>query len=113
MGRPKGGKNRFHSQELKLKIIKEIEGGSSKRQVGIKYGISHGLISSWIKKFESGGPDALYAKRRPGNPMAGAHLKKFESELERLRYEVALKDVEIMKLKKLMEIRGKEGFRKK
>lgn len=113
MGRPKGGKNRHYSAEFKLGLMHELESGSSSRELGENYGIRSSTIRAWVKKYKEGGSSALINKRKPGNPFAGAHCKKFESEEERLRYELAIKEVEIMKLKKRLELQRKEHSQKK
>lgn len=104
MGRPKGGKNRFYTTEFKLRIMEELEQGDSTRSLGEKYNINYRLIAAWATKYRNGGEEALTNKRKPGNSFGGAYNKKFKTEEERLRYELAIKEVEIMKLKKLIEL---------
>lgn len=113
MGRPKGGKNRVYSYEFKLSLMKELEAGNSSYYLGKLHDIMPSTINAWARKYVKNGSSALKNKRKPGNPMGGAHFKKFSSEEERLRYELALKEVEIMKLKKLIKLQRKEESQNK
>ena len=113
MGRPKGGKNRVYTYDFKLLLMSELEGGSSSYYLGKKHNIESSTIRSWARIYRELGPESLRTKRKPGNPNAGKYNKIFESEEERLRNELALKDVEIMKLKKLIELQRKEVLQKK
>ena len=57
MGRPKGGKNNYHSKEEKIKIVKEmLDSNLSPLDIERKYNISHSLAGKWRKR--------LFRKRR-------------------------------------------------
>lgn len=103
-GRPKGGKNKYYSKEFKLEVLKRCFAGESEKTVAKEYGISHGMISVWNRKYREKGPAGLENKKKPGNPLAGIHRKKNLSEVERLRYELAKAQVELAKLKKLYQM---------
>ena len=48
MGRPKGGKNNYHSKEKKIKIVKEmLDSNLSPLDIERKYNISHYLAGKW------------------------------------------------------------------
>lgn len=113
MSRPKGGSNRYYSKEFKTEIIKELLSGESIPSLSKKYEINKSNIGRWSKQYKECGEAGLDAKRRPGNPFGGAHHKKHISETEQLRYELAKAEVEIVKLKKQLEIQRKEEIRKK
>ncbi len=113
MGRPKGGKNRYYTTEFKMKMMKELETGESTRSLQKKYDVDYRLIGTWSRKYQKNGLDGLVNKKKPGNPFGGAYQKKFASEEDKLRYEIALKEVEIAKLKKLIEIQTKGESQKK
>ena len=54
MGRPKGGINKCWTAEEKNKIIKPItELKKSSSQVTKDTGISNGMLSVWVKKYNS------------------------------------------------------------
>ena len=49
-GRPKGGKNNYHSKEEKMKIVKEmLDSNLSPLDIEKKYNISHSLAGKWRK----------------------------------------------------------------
>ena len=54
MGRPKGGKNNYHSKEEKIKIVKEmLDSNLSPLDIERKYNISHSLAGKWRKDYFS------------------------------------------------------------
>ena len=60
IGRPKGGKNNYHSKEEKLKIVKEmLEFNLSPLDIEKKYSISHSLAGKWRKDYLEKGEDSL------------------------------------------------------
>ena len=113
MGRPKGGSNRYYSKQLKLEIISELLSGESTRSLSTKYGINKSNIGRWSKQYKEYGEQGLETKRKPGNPYGGRHNKKHISEVDQLRYELAKAEVEIVKLKKQLEIQVREESQKK
>lgn len=113
MGRPKGGKNRYYSKEYKLEIIQELLEGASTRSLSQKYGISKSNINRWSQQYREQGKKGLENRRKPGNPFGGAHNKKHVTEVDRLRYELAKAEVEIVKLKKWLEIQEREESQRK
>ena len=73
-------------------------------QIERKYGVSNGLVSTWIKKYLEEGAEAL--EPHNGNPYAALHTSKSLSEVERLRLIVAKQEVEIARLKKGYWVEG-------
>ena len=60
MGRPKGGQNKEWSSEEKYNIIKRVLAGEkSMSQLMNELGISQGMISNWVKRYNEGGIKAL------------------------------------------------------
>ena len=48
MGRPKGGKNKTHTKEEKIKYVKMmLEDGYSAMKIEKEYGVSHSLTDRW------------------------------------------------------------------
>lgn len=113
MGRPKGGSNRYYSKQFKMEIINELLSGESTHSLSEKYGVSKSNIGRWSRQYREHGEGSLENKRRPGNPFGGAYCKKHVSETDQLRYELAKAEVEIVKLKKQLEIQRREELRKK
>ncbi|QTE69641.1 helix-turn-helix domain-containing protein [Clostridiales bacterium] len=69
-----------------------------------EYGVSHKLVSAWVKKYLEDGEDAL--EPHNGNPYAALHTSKSLSEVERLRLMVAKLEVENARLKKGYWVEG-------
>ncbi len=103
MGRPKGKTSGYtdRTAEEKLEIIKPILDGSiSAAQHGINLGINGGTLSTWIKKYENGGIEALKNKRKPGNPLVKFQSRKELSYIEQLEYDNLKLRIENERLKK-------------
>ena len=101
----KGTPHRIISKEEKLKVIRlHLDEHKSIRELEKEYGISHSLVSAWVKKYLDEGEDAL--EPHNGNPYAALHTSKSLSEVERLRLLVAKQEVEIARLKKGYWVEG-------
>ena len=105
MGRRKGSKatraNRYWSKEAKYEYVKlVITGEVSAKQLGRENNISDGMITTWVKKYQEGGIEALENKRKPGNPLSKYQKKKELTELEQLQYENMKLKIENLRLKK-------------
>ena len=101
----KGTPHRKFSKEEKMKIVRlHLDEHISIKQIEREYGIDHGLVSSWVKRYLEDGEDAL--EPRNGNPYAALHRSKSLSEVERLRLLVAKQEVEIARLKKGYWVEG-------
>ena len=106
-GRPKGGINKYWTAEEKLEIIKPIISfEKSSSQVTKETGISNGMISNWIKKYNEQGMKGLKNKRKPGNPLAKYSSKKNLTEIEQLQYENMKLRIENERLKKGYLVKG-------
>ena len=106
-GRPKGGINKYWTAEEKLEIIKPIISfEKSSSQVTKETGISNGMISNWIKKYNEQGMEGLKNKRKPGNPLAKYSSKKNLTEIEQLQYENMKLRIENERLKKGYLVKG-------
>ena len=77
---------------IREKVLKELKGGSSQRELSLKYGISRWAIQSWSK--ESGIP-----KQRGRKP--AKTLQEYKYENKRLKMEVEL-------LRDFLSLIGKE-----
>lgn len=99
MGSKKGIPHRKWSKEEKLEIVQiHLEKHIPIREIEQRYGVSHSLVSTWVKKYLEEGEEALEPHK--GNPYAALHRSKSLSEIERLRLIVAKQEVEIARLKK-------------
>ena len=64
-GRPKGGKNNYHSKEEKIKIGKEmLENNLSQYDIEQKYNISHYLAGKWRKDYLEKGEKSLENQKK-------------------------------------------------
>ena len=105
MGSKKGIPHRKWSKEEKLQIIRlHMDEHISIREIEKEYGVSHSLVSVWVKTYLEEGEAALEAHN--GNPYAALHRSKTLSEVERLQLIVAKQEVEIARLKKGYWVEG-------
>ena len=119
MGRPKGGTNKSHTKEEKLRIVQRNLAGEAALSLAKETGLSDSMIGKWTRQYLEGGEEALVNKRKPGNPLAKYHRKKELTPTEQLEYKVALlerellkKDAEIVRLKKSIELERGDARRK-
>ena len=119
MGRPKGGKNTFHTKEEKLSLVLRNLDGETLHSLERETGICHSQIHKWTKQYLDGSEEALVNKRKPGNPLAKYVNKKVLTPVEQLEYKIALlereilkKDGEIVRLKKFIELERGDAKRK-
>ena len=101
----KGIPHRKWSREEKLKIIHlHLNDHVSIKTIEKEHKIDHSLVAAWVKKYLEEGEDAL--EPHNGNPYAALHIKKNLTEVERLRLELAKKEVECERLKKGYSVKG-------
>lgn len=113
MWRPQGGKNKYHSQEEKLVLVKRNLDGESVKLLGREAGIAYSLIAKWKRQYLNSGAAALENKKKPGNPLARYSRRKFLTREETLEYKIELlkrkllkQEAEIVRLKKINEQEG-------
>ena len=106
-GRLKGGKNKNHTKEEKIKFVKMmlVEGYSAKR-IEKEYGISHSLTDKWRRKYLEYGEDSLENQKKPGNPLCKYQNKKNLTKEEQLEYENMKLRIENELLKKGYLMKG-------
>ena len=110
IGRPKGTKNNMRSLSEKEQIVLRcINENIPFRKIGSELGIADTTISKWVRAYEKDGIDGLKSKTGKcgsGNPYAALHTNKNLTEVERLRLELAKKEVECERLKKGYSVKG-------
>lgn len=109
-GHPKGRKNNMRSLSEKEQIVLRcINEDIPFKKIGDELGISDTTISKWVRAYEKDGIDGLKSKTGKcgsGNPYAALHTKKNLTEIERLKLELAKKEVECERLKKGYSVKG-------
>ena len=101
----KGVPHRKWTKAEKKRFVQlHLEEHMSLRQIEREYGVSNGLVSTWVKKYLEEGGEAL--EPHNGNPYAPLHTSRSLSEVERLRLIVAKQEVEIARLKKGYWVEG-------
>ena len=110
IGRPKGTKNIMRSPEEKEQLILEWRQANMPMNGFAKSrGIAMSPFKRWVYAYEEYGIEGLKSKTGKcgsGNPYAALHVKKELTEVERLRLELAKKEVECERLKKGYLVKG-------
>ena len=110
IGRPKGTKNVMRSLEEKEQIVLRcLNENIPYRTLGRELGITDTVIRTWVLAYEKDGLEGLKSKVGKcgsGNPYSALHNKKNLTEVERLRLELAKKEVECERLKKGYSVKG-------
>jgi transposase-like protein len=108
MARPKGGKNRKLTNEERLKYVLMCEEEHIPvRTIVREEGISRGTLREWIRRYRSGGEEALNPEKlHPGNHFSALHTSKSLSENERLILLVEKLQIENERLKKGYTVKG-------
>ncbi len=100
MGRPKGGKNREWTVDMKLEVINYYFDGHTQYETLEYFKISSSQLRTWIRRYNEGGIDVLENKRKPGNPLVKYFRRKELTPIEQLEYENMLLRIENERLKK-------------
>ena len=110
IGHPKGRKNNMRSPEEKERIVlRYLKGNMSICSLAKDEGVDDKTLGTWIHSYEKYGIEGLESKTGKcgsGNPYAALHTKKELTEVEKLRLELAKKEVECERLKKGYSVKG-------
>ena len=110
IGHPKGTKNVMRSPEEKEQLVLEWQTTNIGMQTfAVSKGLAPRPFMRWVHAYEEQGIDGLKSKTGKcgsGNPYAALHIKKNLTEVERLRLELAKKEVECERLKKGYSVKG-------
>ena len=110
IGHPKGVKNIMRTPEEKENIVLRcISENVPYRAFAREIGINHERIRQWVIRYEKDGIEGLKSKTGKcgsGNPYSALYSKKNLTEVERLRLELAKKEVECERLKKGYSVKG-------
>ena len=100
-------KARSTTQEERLKIVREcLESGKNYGEMALKYNVSYQQVRTWTLKFEELGEAGLEDRRgkRKKDQEPRTELEAAQIEIERLKHQLYLANMENHLLKKLDEI---------
>ena len=103
------------TQEERIQIAKDcIAGGKNYGEMAIKYNISYQQARTWTLKFEKLGAAGLEDRRgkRKKDQTPRTELEEAQIEIERLKHQLYMAEMERDLLKKLEEIERREAYRK-
>ena len=100
-------KARSTTQEERVQIVKEcLKSGKHYGEMALKYNVSYQQVRSWTQKFEELGEAGLEDRRgkRKKDQRPRTELEAAQIEIERLKHQLYLAEMENRLLKKLDEI---------
>lgn len=106
------GKSRKVTQEEKLAIVKDcIAGGENYGATAKKYTVSYQQVRNWTIRFKEYGEAGLEDRRgkRKKDQEPRTELEKAQIEIERLKHELYMAEMENNLLKKLAELERRNG----
>ena len=107
--------SRSTTVEERVQIAKDcIANGGNYGDTALKYKVSYQQVYQWTKKFKEMGAAGLEDRRgkRKKDQTPRTELEKAQIEIERLKHELYLTQMERDLLKKLDEIERREAYRK-
>lgn len=101
----KGVKKQYFGIDVMETAAKEcIDSGHDYKGISAKYGVKYAALYSWVRKYESGGREALLRKKSGRKSAKNPKLTKEE----KLQAELAKKDQRIRELEESLEILKKK-----
>lgn len=100
-------KARSTTQEERIQIVREcLESGKNYGEMALKYNVSYQQVRTWTLKFEELGEAGLEDRRgkRKKDQEPRTELEAAQIEIERLKHQLYLANMENHLLKKLDEI---------
>lgn len=101
--------------EERIQIVKDcIASGKNYGEMALKYQVSYQRIRSWTLRFEQMGESGLEDRRgrRKKDQVPRTELEKAQIEIEKLKHQLYLAEMENGLLKKLDEIERREAWKK-
>ena len=98
---------RSTTQEERLQIVREcLESGKNYGEMALKYNVSYQQVRTWTLKFEELGEAGLEDRRgkRKKDQEPRTELEAAQIEIERLKHQLYLSEMENRLLKKMDEI---------
>ena len=103
------------TQEERIQIVKEcLASGKNYGELALKYQVSYQQVRSWTRRFEEMGEAGLEDRRgkRKKDQMPRTELEKAQVEIQRLKHQLYLTEMERDLLKKLDEIERRDASHK-
>lgn len=100
-------KARNTTQEERIQIVREcLESGKNYGEMALKYNVSYQQVRTWVQKYEELGEAGLEDRRgkRKKDQEPRTELEAAQIEIERLKHQLYLAEMENRLLKKLDEI---------
>jgi transposase-like protein len=101
--------------EERIQIAKDcIANGGNYGETALKFNVSYQQVYQWVKKYKEMGTAGLEDRRgkRKKDQTPRTELEKAQIEIERLKHELYMTQMERDLLKKLDEIERREAYRK-
>ena len=108
-------KARSTTQEERLQIVREcLESGKNYGEMALKYNVSYQQVRTWTQKYEELGKAGLEDRRgkRKKDQEPRTDLEAAQIEIERLKHQLYLAEMENRLLKKLDEIVRRDALDK-
>ena len=108
-------KARSTTKEERLQIVREcLESGKNYGEMALKYNVSYQQVRTWTQKFEEHGEAGLEDRRgkRKKDQEPRTELEAAQIEIERLKHQLYLAEMENHLLKKLDEIVRRDALEK-
>ena len=107
--------SRKTTKEERVQIVKEcLANGCNYGETAIKHNVSYQQIYSWVQRFIEYGESGLEDRRgrRKKDQTPRTELEKAQIEIEKLKHQLYMTEMERDLLKKLNELEREELFRK-
>ena len=100
-------KNIMRTTKEKEEIVQEyLEGGISTRAIAKKYKTTQGVFNKWLRNYREYGIKGLISKTGKKKGGTKGQGKKAKTELEKLKYDLLKKEIEVARLKKGYMVKG-------
>mgnify|MGYP002513682035 CR=1 FL=1 len=107
--------SRKTTKEERVQIVKEcLANGCNYGETAIKHNVSYQQIYSWVQRFKELGEAGLEDRRgrRKADQEPRSEVEKLQIEIEKLKHQLYMTEMERDLLKKLNELEREELFRK-
>lgn len=108
-------KSRSTTQEERIRVVKDcIASGKNYGEMALKYNVSYQQARTWTLRFEKMGEAGLQDRRgrRKKNQAPRTELEQAQIEIEQLKHELYLAEMENALLKKLNEVERRDASHK-